>query len=180
MDSAREQFSNIYDQYIEKIYRFVYLKVDSREIAEDLTSRVFLKGWEAYNKKNQKPKTKDQKDEQKEILNPGAFLYRIANNVVIDHYREKGRTKIVSVENVPHAADPGVGPYDMAILSSDVNIVKTAMQKLKKDYQDVIVWHYLDEMPIADMAKIMNKPEGTIRVMLHRGLKELKGIIQES
>jgi RNA polymerase sigma-70 factor (ECF subfamily) len=167
MDRIREQFSNIYDQYIEKIYRFVYLKVDSREIAEDLTSRVFLKGWEAYKS-------------QKEILNPGAFLYRIASNMVIDHYREKGRTKIVSAENIPHVADPGADPHDMAILSSDVNIVKIAIQKLKKDYQDVIVWYYLDEMPIADMAKIMDKPEGTIRVMLHRGLKELKGIIQES
>ncbi len=167
MDKAREQFSNIYDQYIEKIYRFVYLKVDSREIAEDLTSKVFLKGWEAYKS-------------QKDIINPGAFLYKIANNMVIDHYREKGRTKIISAENVLYAVDPRTTPQDMAILSSDVSIVKTAIQKLKKDYQDVIIWHYLDDVPIADVAKIMDKPEGTIRVMLHRGLKELKEIVQES
>lgn len=167
MDDIKEQFSNIYDHYIEKIYRFVYLKVDSQEIAEDLTSKVFLKGWEAY--KN-----------QKEILNPGAFLYKIASNAVVDYYREKGRTKIVSAENVSYVADLKASPQDIAMLSSDVNIVKSAIQKLKKDYQDIIVWHYLDDMPIAEVAKVMNKPEGTIRVMLYRGLKKLKGIIQES
>ncbi|MEK7664583.1 MAG: RNA polymerase sigma factor [Patescibacteria group bacterium] len=167
MDNTREQFSNIYDQYIEKIYRFVYLKVNSQEIAEDITSKVFLKGWGAYMDK-------------KEIRNPGAFLYQIAGNMVIDHYREKGRTKIVSAENIPQAIDPGANLQDMAILSSDVNAVKVAMQKLKKDYQDIIMWHYLDDMPIAEVAKIMDKPAGTIRVMLHRGLKELKDIIQES
>ncbi|MDP2741446.1 MAG: RNA polymerase sigma factor [bacterium] len=165
MNNTREQFSSIYDQYIEKIYRFVYLKVSSQEIAEDLTSKVFLKGWEAYQKS------------KRGIINPGAFLYQIARNTVIDHYREKGKTNIVSTENVPQIADPGANLQDMAMLSSDVSIVKTAIQKLKKDYQDVIIWHYLEDMPIATLADIMGKPAGTIRVMLHRGLKELKGEI---
>ena len=49
-DSINEQFSQIYDQYIDKIYRFVYLKVNSQETAEDITSKVFLRGWEAYKK----------------------------------------------------------------------------------------------------------------------------------
>lgn len=169
MNNIREQFSNIYDQYIEKIYRFVYLKVSSQEIAEDLTSKVFLKGWEAY----QKSKIKN----KKEILNHGAFLYQIASNMVVDYYREKGRKKIVSIDNVSQAIDPGASPHDIAILSSDISIVKTAIQKLKKDYQDVIIWHYLEDVPIADLADIMGKPAGTIRVMLHRGLKELKGEI---
>ena len=57
MNSPKEQFSQIYDQYIEKIYRFVYLKVNSQEIAEDLTSKVFLKGWEAYQNQGDKSKT---------------------------------------------------------------------------------------------------------------------------
>ncbi|MBI2050008.1 MAG: RNA polymerase subunit sigma-24, partial [Candidatus Staskawiczbacteria bacterium] len=48
MNNNEAQFSEIYDQYIDKIYRFVYFKVNSQEIAEDITSKVFLKGWEAY------------------------------------------------------------------------------------------------------------------------------------
>ena len=166
MDSLNEQFERIYDQYIDKIYRFIYLKVSSQEIAEDITSKVFLKGWEAF----QSPK--------EEIKNPGAFLYQIARNAVVDHYREKGRTKTMSVDAGPQIADPKTSVQDKAILSADINIVKTAIQKLKKDHQDIIIWHYLEDMPINKIAELMDKPAGTVRVMLHRGLKELKDVIK--
>ena len=167
-DNLHEQFSSIYDQYIDKIYRFVYLKVNSQEIAEDITSKVFLKGWEAF----QGPKER--------IKNPGAFLYQIARNAVVDHYREKGRTNIVSVDASPEIADTATSVQDKAILSADINIVKTAIQKLKKEHQDIIIWHYLEDMPIANIAKLLDKPAGTVRVALHRGLKDLKDIIQQS
>jgi len=168
MDSLNEQFGQIYDQYIEKIYRFVYLKVNSQETAEDITSKVFLRGWEVFQSQNA------------EIKNPSAFLYQIAKNAVIDHYREKGRAKLVSVDASPQMADPGTNAHDKAILNADVNIIKKAMQKLKKEHQDIIIWHYLEDMPIANIAKLLDKPAGTVRVMLHRGLKDLKDIIKES
>ena len=158
-----EQFGEIYDQYIDKIYRFVYLKVNSLEIAEDITSKVFLRGWEAY--------------EKSQIQNPGAFLYQIARNAVIDHYREKGRTKTIFQDAVPEAIDPGLDLHAKAVFSSDVDIVKQALQKLKKEHQDIIIWHYLEDMPIAEIAKLTGRPAGTIRVMLHRGLKELKDFV---
>ena len=168
MDSLNEQFGQIYEQYIDKIYRFVYLKVNSQEIAEDITSRAFLKGWEAY---------QNYKDP---IKNPGAFLYQIARNLVIDHYRDKGRTRVVSADAGLEVADPGTSAQDKAILSADVGIIRKGIEKLGKDYQDVIIWHYLEDMPIPDVAQLLGKPEGTVRVMLHRGLKSLRDIVQES
>ena len=168
MDSLNEQFSQIYDQYIEKIYRFVYLKVNSQEVAQDITSKVFIKGWEAMNKPGA------------DIKNPSAFLYQIARNSVIDHYRQKSRTNVVSTDAVAELADAGTAIQDKAILNADMVMVKTAIQKLKKDYQDVLIWHYLDDMPIGQIAEMIDKKEGTVRVMLHRGLKDLKDIIRES
>ena len=167
MDSLNEQFGAIYDQYIDKIYRFVYLKVSSHEIAEDITSKVFIRGWEAF------------KSPTGAIKNPGAFLYQIARNAVVDHYREKGRDKTVSVDASPQIADPGTDAQDMAILSADMDIVKKGIQKLKKEYQDIIIWYYLEDMATAEIANLVNKPEGTVRVMLHRGLNDLREIIQE-
>jgi RNA polymerase sigma-70 factor, ECF subfamily len=168
MDSLNEQFSQIYDQYIEKIYRFVYLKVNSQEVAEDITSKVFTKGWEALNNKGT------------DIKNLNAFLYQIARNAVIDYYRQKGRTNTISTDSVAELASNKNTAQDIAVLNADVQIVKTAIQKLKKDYQDVLIWHYLDDMPISQIAETINKKEGTVRVMLHRGLKDLKDIIKES
>lgn len=158
----REQFSLIYDQYIGKIYRFVYLKVSSQEVAEDLTSKIFLKGWESYVKST------------KSIDNQGAFLYQIARNTVIDYYREKGRSKVVSSDALPQAIDKKADIHGKAIIDSDVLMIKLAITNLKQDYQDIIIWHYLDGMEVPEIALAMDKPAGTVRVMLHRGLKALK------
>ncbi len=166
MANPKKKFGKIYDQYVEKIYRFVFLKVSSQEIAEDLTSKVFLKGWEAFRKTENKGENK--------IDNPQAFLYQIARNSVIDHYREKGRTRIISTELTPQMADPRTNLEEAAKTSSDLEIVKQAMQNLKGDYQEVIIWHYLDDLSISEIAKVLNKQEGAVRVMLHRALKALK------
>ncbi len=173
-DSLNEQFSQIYDQYIDKIYRFVYLKVDSQETAEDVTSKVFTKGWEAYKAKF------ETRNSKLEIKNMGAFLYQIARNAVIDHYRSKGRANVVSVDASPDIADPKTSPQDKAILGADISTIKNAIKKLSKEHQDIIILHYLEDMPIENIAELLGRPAGTIRVMLHRGLKDLKDIVQES
>lgn len=170
MNSLNEQFGQIYDQYIDKIYRFVYLKVSSEEIAEDITSKVFTKGWESFQKA--------QKGTIDEIKNPSAFLYQIARNAVVDHYRSKARTKTISVDDSPEITDPGTSAHDKAILNADINIIKKSISKLKKEYQDIIIWYYLEDMSADSIAKLIEKPAGTVRVMLHRAIKDLKEIVE--
>jgi len=166
MSNPRKNFSKIYDRCVEKIYRFIYLKVNSQEIAEDLCSETFLRGWKSF------------KNNQKEIENPPAFLYQIARNLVIDHYREKGRTQIVSADYVP-IFDPGTDLEEKTFLSSDINTIRVALANLKENYQEIIIWHYLDDLSISEIAKLLNKSEGAIRVMLHRALKTLKNELGE-
>jgi len=173
MANPRKIFSKIYDQYIEKIYRFIFLKVSSQEVAQDLTSEVFLRGWEAF-KKTQNPKLKD----KNEIKNPQAFLYRIARNLVTDYYREKGRTQIVSAESIP-IIDPRPGLAEKITLNSDIEQVKATLVSLKEDYQNVIIWRYIDGLPIPEIAKILDKSEEATRVQLHRALKALKNELGE-
>lgn len=160
-EDRKEQFGRIYDEYIDKIYRFAYLKVNSKEIAEDITSKVFTNGWEAHKNQNG-------------LANPGAFLYKTARNAVIDYYREKGKTRIVPIDNIAPLSDQKERLGQRAEINADIELVKSAIQNLKKDYQDVLIWHYLDDVPVPEIANIMGKPEGTIRVMLHRGLKEVR------
>jgi len=160
MRNSRKIFSQIYDRYIDKIYRFIFLKVNSQEIAQDLTSETFLRGWKSFKNGNK-------------IENPQAFLYKIARNLVTDHYREKGKAKIISAEYVK-ITDPRTNLEEKALLNSDLNNIKTALTNLKEDYQNVIIWRYLDDLPIPEIAKIMDKSETATRVQLHRALKALK------
>lgn len=171
MENQRKIFSKIYDQYIDKVYRFIFLKVSSQEIAEDLTSETFLRGWQAY--KNQNSKTKN----QKKIENPPAFLYQIARNLVTDHYREKGRAQIIPVEYA-QVNDPRQNLEEKAALSSDIEAVRLALSNLKEDYQTVVIWHYLDELSISEVAKMLGKSEEAVRTQLHRALKALRIILK--
>jgi RNA polymerase sigma-70 factor (ECF subfamily) len=161
MDSAQKKFSQIYNQCIDKIYRFVFLKVNSQEIAEDLTSETFFRGWKTF------------KNQEREINNPPAFLYQIARNLVVDFYREKGKVQLIPAEYV-NIDDPSSNLEQKSLLSSDIEGVKQALGKLKEDHQNLVIWHYLDDLSIPEIAKIVEKPEGTVRVTLHRALKSLK------
>jgi RNA polymerase sigma factor (sigma-70 family) len=165
MANLRKTFSKIYDQHINKIYRFIFLKVSSQEIAQDLTSETFLRGWESFKNGNK-------------IENPQAFLYKIARNLVTDHYREKGKVKIVSAEYVK-ISDPRTNLEEKALLNSDFDNVRTALISLKEDYQNVIIWHYLDDFSISEMAKMLEKSESATRVQLHRALKALKNELKQ-
>ncbi len=172
MNKLKKEFGRIYDKYIEKIYRFVFLKTGSQEIAQDLTSDTFLRGWKAF-QRTQDPKNNYQ------IENTQAFLYQIARNLIADHYKEKGKVKIVSIENRA-ITDLSVDLEKKAILSSDMNTIRLALNNLNEDYQNVIIWRYLDGFSTAEVAQIMNKSEQATRVLLHRALKALKNQVSRS
>lgn len=165
MSDLGKTFGKLYDKYINKIYRFVYLKVGSEEAAEDLCSEVFTRGWEAY------------KNKQK-IENPQAFLYKIARNLIADYYRKKVKVQSVSAQYLS-VADPKPDPEQKAIFSSDIERVRSALSELKDDYQNVIVWRYLDNLSIAKIAMMLNRSKGATRTMLYRALADLREKIEK-
>ena len=159
MQNQRAEFGKIYDKYITKIYRFVVLKVSSTEVAQDICSETFLKGWEVF--------------KQEKIDNLQAFLYRIARNLIIDHYREKGRKQIVSANDFS-IVDANSRIEEKAALDSDIGQIKAKLAGLNDDYQNVIIWHYLDDLPIGEVANLLDRSEEATRVLLHRALEALK------
>ena len=166
MFNFKQTFSQLYDNYVEKIYRFVFIKVNSREIAEDLTSETFLRAWKRF------------QDNREKIRNHSAFFYQIARNLVTDYYRGKDKMKVVSAE-YDQIVDPGINFEDKAVFNSDLESVKKAILCLKDSYQEVIIWHYLDDLSIPEIADLSKKSEGNVRVNLHRALEALKNELAE-
>ena len=157
----KEEFSEFYDKNIDKVFRFVYLRVDTTETAQDLTSLAFLKLWKRQNS---------------EIFNPTAFLYRIARNQIIDFYREKSK-KPLSLDKVGEIADFQVAQptFSQKIeLTLEMESIKKVLHNIKPVYADVIIWHYVDDLSSKEIAQILKKREGNIRVIIHRALKALK------
>jgi len=165
MSDLKEDFSQIYDQYIDKIYRFVFLKVDSQEVAQDITSETFLRFWQYL----QNPQRKNPNG----IKNYQAFLYQIARNLVIDYYRQKGKFQIISPEKI-NVLDPNQNLEEKFAFKDDLEKIRLALKDLNDDYQNVIIWHYLDDLSISDVARMLNRTEQATRVLLFRALKALR------
>ena len=168
MANVKKIFSKIYDKYVAKIYRFIFLKVNSKETAQDLTSETFLRGWKVFSVQRS----------AFSVQNPQAFLYRIAKNLVIDYYREKAKIQMVSVQNLP-IADPQTNLEEKAIQNSDLELVKKAIFNLKDEYQDAIIWYYLEGFSIPEIARILDRSEPATRMLISRAIKNLKAILNE-
>lgn len=157
-------FGVLYDHYQSMIYRFVAVKVSRREEAEDITHQVFLSAWQ--NIKSYKHRG-----------HPfSSWLYQIARNQIIDHYRAKKND--VSIEKV----DPEYFAVPVSIhfdVSSKLALekVRLAIQKLKPDYQDVIIMRFIEDMPLKETAAALGKTEGAVKLVQHRAIKELKTLL---
>jgi len=165
MSEAKELFTLLYDQHITKIYRFIYLKVDSQETAEDLCSEVFARVWKGFSR-----------IEQKKVENPQAFIYQIARNVVADHYRVKSKIKIVAMEEIVEDTD---SIEEQTMVNLEMDRIQKTLVKLKEDYQNYIIWRYLDELSILEISQIIGKSQDSVRVGVHRALQALKRELEE-
>ncbi len=159
-------FNTLYDENVDKIYRFIYLKVNCEDTAKDLTSETFAKIWEHLNN-------------GQKIKNSRAFAFQVARNLIIDHYRQKDRSPI-SLSNCPEMSDPTSDIERRFQLSSDIDKIKTALANLENDQREAIVLRYVEDMPISEIAQILGKKQGTVRVILHRGLKVLRESLTKS
>jgi len=168
MEDIKKEFGQIYDQSVDKIYRFVYIKVNSKEVAEDLTAETFTKAWKAF---------EVSWHEGNPIRDPKSFCYRTARNLVIDYYRSKGKDRAVPLDSV-QLADTSRGIEERAMINSDMNMVMKGLSGLKGDYQDVIIWRYLDELSITEIAELLDRSEDATRVLIHRAMTSLKKVLE--
>lgn len=163
-----EAFGEVYDVFHEKIYRFIYLKVPTSHDAEDLTAEAFLKVWHYVG-------------DNKKIQNLQAFLYQVARNVVVDFYRKRGGTVLESLDDMNDdfvvADRVDLSLEEKMALKGDMAEIEVALRKLKDSYREVLVLHYLNELSIGEIAKIIEKSGGTTRVLLHRAMKALKEVL---
>lgn len=165
----KQAFIEAYDLYIEQIYRFVYFKIGSKEDAEDITSQVFLKCWNYIYEGNL---------ESHDTLKP--LLYKIARNTVIDHYRSSKDKQNVSLENAEELSDEKQNlELGLAVGMDFQKIITEKLPLLKEEYRDVIILRFINELSVSEIARILGKTSGNIRVLIHRALQSLQGIASE-
>jgi len=166
-----EAFGLLYDHYLPKIYRFVLLKVGQREEAEDLTHQAFLRAWEHI------PRYNDQG------FPFSSWLYRIAKNIIIDHYRAfDKRKRDVDLEDVMEQLidTESVTAEKNLDLKFDMEHLMKAIEHLKDTEQDVIIMRFVEDLPHEEVATHIGKSVGATKLIQHRALKNLKSILSSN
>ena len=160
----KQAFGELYDLYVEKIYRFVYFKINNKEEAEDLTSEVFLKTWNYLIEYA-----------EKEIDSFSGLIYRISRNAIVDFYRKKARHNECNIDTFE---DTLVGKSDVQGIEDgyDVEKLMIIIKKMKQEYQEVILLKHVEELSVAEIAQILDKTRTGVRVTLHRAMKKLKDL----
>jgi RNA polymerase sigma-70 factor (ECF subfamily) len=154
-----EAFGILYDRYLDKIYRFVYYKTFNQETAEDITSSVFFKALEKINSYNE---------------GKGSFsswLYQIARNSVIDHYRTSKND--LSLEDVFEQGVDERTPETIDALSA-LKTVQTYLETLDAKQREIITLRIWEDKSYKEIAEILGGSEGSVKMAFSRGIRELR------
>jgi RNA polymerase sigma-70 factor, ECF subfamily len=159
-DSAA--FAELYERYLERVYRYVFYRTGNRTDAEDLAEQTFLKAWAAIEGFRWRGKP---------FL---SWLYVMAHNVVIDWRRRAGNpAQSLDDAEQPLELESARAGRDM-VQWIDAELLANAIQRLTPDQQQVITLKFIAGYDTAEIADMLNKREGTIRALQLRALQSLR------
>jgi RNA polymerase sigma-70 factor (ECF subfamily) len=156
-------FGDLYEVHAPVIYRYLFAHLENSMDAEDLTGEVFLKAWQSLPKYSERGVP---------FL---AFLFRIAHNVLIDHYRQNRRVETKSPDDMDGYKEVGrEEPVDLIGSQMEHQQILSVLSKLRTDYQSVLTLRFISELSPEETAQVMNRSVGAIRVLQHRALDALR------
>ncbi len=158
-----EAFGQLYDIYADRVYRHIYYRTSNVDDARDLTQEVFTRAWQAL------PRYKRTKTP---FL---GWLFTISHNRIIDYYRTKKDHAYLDNEIIMESQDSS--PEKLIEAEFTQQEVRRAILKLPGDQQQVILMSFIEGFEYSEIAAALNKTEGNIRVILHRGLKKMREIL---
>lgn len=156
-------FGALYERYLDTIYRYVYYRTGDVQDAEDLTETVFLKAWQAMG------------GYRITGVPFRAWLFRIAHNSVVDHYRR--RRLVEPLERHEQVGDGRSHLDDQVAANEQQRRLVTAVKQLSPLHQHVVVLRFVEELSHDEVAAVLNRTAAAVRVLQHRALKELHALL---
>ncbi len=160
-----EAIGEIYNRYSQKIYAFLHRRTGDPTLAEDLTASVFLKMLEAI------------RNQRMWHTSFSGWIYRIAHNLLVDHYRDCAKLTYVGIDDTPLPASRSC-PIAAAERSLESERLRSALLRLTEDQAMVISLRFLEHYSISEVATILGKSEGAIKSLQHRALATLYQLLE--
>ena len=157
----KQAFGCLYQRYLKDIYRFVFVKTGDKGIAEDITEDTFIRTWERVIRI---------KSNQRSISHVRAWLYKTANNLVIDHYRK--RKPVPLLDKIIRSNT--TSPEEVTEFNEMSETLMESIRALKPKFQQIIILRFINELSHEETASIMKISAANSRVLQFRALKNLK------
>lgn len=162
-----EAFGQLYDHYHTSVYRFLYYRLGSVALAEDLTSETFFRALRSMGSFRWQGK------------DFGAWLMTIARNLTADHYKS-GRTRLEYATEDMGAHDSTTEGPETSVLASLTNeALLAALKNLPTEQQECLIMRFLQGLSIAETAKVLGRSDGAVKQLQLRGVRNLAKLLPE-
>jgi RNA polymerase sigma-70 factor (ECF subfamily) len=164
--SNEARLTALYEEYYDKIARYIYARIGDKSESEDLTSEVFLKALKSI---------KAYRDTGPPMQ---AWLFKIAHNLVVDHLRKKvNKYKMVPIETaeIRDEADPGAA----AEMNIELERVAMAMQSLTQEQGEVVRLRFFGGLTSREVGSLLGKSDGAVREMQRAALEKIRQLLAE-
>jgi len=169
MSFSQYEFIEIYDTYHTALYRYILVRCSQVAVAQDLTSETFYRVWNYCSRHpDKRPK------------NMRAYLYTVGSNVVADYFKKNRPIFSLDDEQAQQLVQnvARTESYHSRERAGEFTHIYKALRKLPMEYSEIIILRYIQDLPYADIAVIMDKSEGALRVLHSRAMKELRSLLR--
>jgi RNA polymerase sigma-70 factor (ECF subfamily) len=161
----QQAFRQLYDLYAQRIFKYIRLKIQNREEAEDVLQEVFIKTYRGLDSL------------RLDDLRFSAWLYKVASNTINDHFRKKYRTpEILGIEENFDITD-GRSLQKEIEQKSDIETAREVFDLLPPLYKQVLELRFVQDLSLSEIADALGKSNLSIRLVQYRALKKVKLIL---
>jgi RNA polymerase sigma-70 factor (ECF subfamily) len=164
-----EAFGELYDRYVDLVYRYIYYRVGTTQLAEDLTSETFLRALRRISSFTWQGR------------DVGAWFVTIARNLIADHYKS-GRYRLeMTTDDIVETGSKMVedSPENAVLESMQNKVLLEAVKQLNAEQQECIVLRFLQGLSVAETAQAMGKNDGAIKALQYRAIRSLGRLLPE-
>jgi RNA polymerase sigma-70 factor (ECF subfamily) len=164
-DGDGEAFGQLYDRYVDTVFRFIYFRVNDRALAEDFTSETFLRALRRISTISYQGR------------DIGAWFVTIARNIVLDHMKSARHRLEVTTADTVEGTDREPSTEDAVLGALASEHLMAAVRQLGDEQRECVMLRFIQGFSVSETAQVMGKNDGAIKALQHRAVRKLAELV---
>jgi RNA polymerase sigma-70 factor (ECF subfamily) len=164
-DGDGEAFGQLYDRYVDTVFRFIYYRVNDRALAEDFTSETFLRALRRIGTISYQGR------------DVGAWFITIARNIVLDHVKSARNRLEVTTADTIESREQAQSTESAVMQTLDAERLMAAVGRLGDEQRECVMLRFIHGLSVSETASVMGKNDGAIKALQHRAVRKLADLV---